>query len=806
MNILWYMVWADWWGNKSRTILAIISIAAGVSSVGVLFGMIDLELAQMDAAHQRSKPSHISLILRNDADNQLLTKIAALDGVAGLDSMTQLTVRYAKTGDPHWQMATLIIRPDYSAQKFDKTLLQTGDWPTGQHIALENLSVKFSGLQPGDSVDLETANGRLNLPINGIVRHPFVKPPNFGGQVHFFAGSELAGAFGVPAHSFRQLLVQVSPPYSPDKARSVAHAVRTLLNANQIPVNVTLLQDPEKHWGRPFFSGVNLVLQIMALAALALCSVQIFNAVTAHIDQQTYQIGIIKALGGSSLSVGKLYVAETLLTAGAAVIVAVPIGMIGAYFSSCKMLALFNIECLHFQYSLRAIAYMMLGGLLIPLLAAAGPIYRGAAMTVRTAIASYGLGADFGRSRLDLWMEKIGAHCLPTLYAAALGNLFRRKAPLLLTQSVLIIAGVTFLVLTSLIASLNQTLDNDMARSRYAVRLGFSRDQNQQTVQQLLEGINPNVQLETWRRLPLEIARNGSPLRQKGSLGVQLLALPAAGLMYQPLIENGRWLQAADAGQRVVVINADSAALNGIQLGDSLDIQLGADRQNWQVVGTYRWLAGNNFTIEPVYAPLETLQAIDHVDAVSLALLGPPLPELKQEADYLQKLKDACRENAVNLDVYTTIARLEQRQFAGNQFRPVIGTLAGLAAMIATVGVIGLSGALATGVMQRTREIGVLRSIGAPGAAIFRLFLLEGIFHAIGAWLLTVPLAYFSAAPIAAALGETMLGIKLDYNFAWPAVAAWLLIICAMAAIAAYLPARKAASLTVGECLGGQYG
>ncbi len=802
MNTLWHKVWAELWAYKVRTLMAILSISAGVSCVGVLFGMIDLELAKMDAAHLKSQPSHISLILRSDADHDLLKQIAALDGVAGIDPMTPLTVRYSSAGSNHWQMATLIIRPDYTEQQFDKTLLQNGKWPTDRQIGIENLSASFSGLGVGDTIDFETDNTVLTTTISGVLRHPFVKPPNFGGQMHFFGDTQLARVFGIPAGSFRQLLVQITPPYSTDKARKIAQTIRSLFLARHIAVNVTLLQDPQKHWGRPFFAGVNLVLQIMALAALLLCSVQIFNTVSANIDQQTYQIGIMKALGGSTFTISKIYGAEILFTAMAALIVAVPLGLTGAYLSSCQLLSLFNIACDGFDYAPRAIYFMLGGGLLIPLLAAAGPILRGAAMSVREAISSYGLGADFGRNRFDLWMEKGTTSHLPTIYAAALGNLIRRKTELLLTQAVLLVAGVTFLVLMSLIASLNLTLDQEMARSHYAVRLGFSRDQTRHSVMETLDAIDNHAELETWQRLPVEIADyQGKPLRQKGSLGLQMLALPAAGVMYQPLIESGRWLRSDDAGQRVLVLSAESAELNSIQTGDSLNIQLSTVKEVWQVIGTYRWLAGNNFSVEPVYAPLETLQIQNgNRDSVSFALIGPALNKLSDETAYLQKLKTEFRAKAIDLDVYTTNAKLEQRQFAGNQFRPVLGTLFGLAAMIATVGGIGLSGTLTTSVMQRTREIGVLRSIGAPSQAIFRLFLLEGLFHGVTAWLLSIPLAYFSAAPIAAALGKTMLGIKLDYCFAWPAVGLWLLILMVLVSAAAYWPARKAAKLTVAGC------
>ena len=106
MNTLWHKLWADLWQDKARSWLAIASIAAGVFCVGTLFGMIDLQLSQMDEAHGKSQPSHINLILRQDADVSLLDQIKALPGVAGIDYMTQLTVRFRKPGNKDWQMGT----------------------------------------------------------------------------------------------------------------------------------------------------------------------------------------------------------------------------------------------------------------------------------------------------------------------------------------------------------------------------------------------------------------------------------------------------------------------------------------------------------------------------------------------------------------------------------------------------------------------------------------------------------------------------------------------------------------------------
>ncbi|MBD9357251.1 ABC transporter permease [Methylomonas albis] len=802
MNTLWHKVWADLWLTKSRTALAIISIAVGVCCVGILFGMIDLLLGKMDAAHRQSQPSHINLILRKDADISVLEQIKALPNVAGVDTMTPLSVHFRQPGETDWRLGTLIIRPDYENQHFDKTALQSGNWPSVNQVAIENLSALSSGIQGGD-VEFETVQGPQALAIGGIVRHPFVKPPKFGGQVHFFASAAKAAQFGIPAHSFRQLLVQITPPYSSETARSVASQIRNLLGKQHIGVNVTLLQDPEQHWGRPFLSGINGVLQIMALVSLALASVLILNTVSAHITQQTDQIGVMKALGARTQTIAKLYLLEILLLALVAVVFAIPPALAGAYFSACRLLALFNIDCGAFAISQPALAYMLLGGLLAPLLAAMTPILRGAAMTVRVAIAGYGVGADFGYNRFDLLIEKFGSRFLPTLSAAALGNLFRRKARLVLTQSVLIVAGVMFLVLTSLIASLNLTLDREMARSRYAVRLGFSIDQPEQKIRDIAAAVEGTEYMEFWQRSSIQIAKDSQALRQKGSLGMQMLALPANSNMYQPLIESGRWLQASDAGARVLVLSADTAALNAIQTGDMLDVGLGTDHQKWQVIGIYRWLTGGSYAVEPVYAPLETLRRITQSqDVASFALLDAQVANLNQEADYLRHLQQRFQDQGIQLDVYTTLAKLEQRQFARNQFKPVLNTLLGLACMIAAVGGIGLSGTLAISVLQRIREIGVLRAIGAPSKVVFRMFLMEGLLHGGMAWLIGIPLAYLAAEPLAKQLGRTMLGIQLDFSFDLWAILYWLLIVLTVAWIAAFWPARKATRLSIRECLG----
>ncbi len=76
-----------------------------------------------------------------------------------------------------------------------------------------------------------------------------------------------------------------------------------------------------------------------------------------------------------------------------------------------------------------------------------------------------------------------------------------------------------------------------------------------------------------------------------------------------------------------------------------------------------------------------------------------------------------------------------------NQFNFLVVLLGIMAVVIGAVGSIALSGALALSVMERRREIGVMRAIGASSWTIFRLFIGEGLILGWLSWLIALPVA-----------------------------------------------------------------
>ncbi len=466
MGVIWRKVWSDLWHHKVRTLLAVLSIAAGVFAVGAIFGEADQLLSGMDAAHRAVLPSHINLTLQDRIDRDTAIRLKNIEGVVDVEVLNQVSTRYKLYPQDEWTAAVLVMRDDYEDQTYDLLQLKAGNWPEKDTLGIDRSASDFYGINLGDKVIFELDKTDRALTVSGKIRHPFVPPPSFGGEPRFFVDAQGLERFNIPDGEFNQLLVQVAP-YSPEFAREVASEIKENLGKEDIRVGGVIYQDPDEHWGRLFVEGFNFVLQILAVISLIMSVILVTNTMTAIITEQTNQIGIIKAVGGSTATILKIYLTTVLIYGLLAFAVSLLPGAWVAYTLTRTFLNLFNIDFDSFQISTVALVWQAVAALLIPLLAALRPVLSGAGITVRQAIASYGLGGDFGSNWLDRSVERLGRRFLSSPYAIALANMFRRKGRLLLTQLVLITAGTMFLMVVSLAASTDLTVTNDLNRRAY---------------------------------------------------------------------------------------------------------------------------------------------------------------------------------------------------------------------------------------------------------------------------------------------------------------------------------------------------
>jgi len=798
MSVIWQKVWSDLWNNKIRTILAVLSIAVGVFAVGVTFGMSDQLLTGMDKAHQASKPAHFTIAVTRNVTDDLVNRLKKIDGVADIALGNFVAVRYKINLEDEWDTAWLINREDFEEQEYELLLLKEGEWPEGNQMGIERLSSQHFNLDIGDTVYFEVNDRPKARTISGKLRHNFVPPPDFGGPAVFFADGDGLELFGVKKGEFNQILVQVSP-YSSELARDVASEIKDRLSKEKIGVAVTIFQDPEKHWGRSIMEGINLVLQVMAVVSLGASVVLVFNTLTGIIAQQTNQIGMLKAIGGTRWHIVKIYLTGVLVYGVLSLVFALPLGALLAFAITRNFLNLFNIDYEQFQYSINAVRLQVFAAMAVPVLAGLWPVMKGASITVREAIASYGIAGSFGQTWLDRLVERVGQKLLSAPYAVALGNMFRRKGRLMLTQGVLIVAGTMFLAVMSLSSSLNFTMDNLFGRLNYDFNILFDDYERVDRVLDLAQS-HPGVKhAEVWFEHGASVLKEGQRLQEAG-LGGQLIGIPNDSDMFRPdLIVAGRWLEPGDGP--AVVIRKDTAEDNDIKIGDTIVLDLGElGDDEWQVIGFYQNVLSGVGETDPIYANLDAVfqatKQFNEGSQIRVQTLSGGEAYVQQVASDLKDLYEAN-----NVDVTASEGLLEVRTSVDSQFSIVITMLLVLAVLMGLVGGIGLMGALSISVVERTREIGVMRAIGARTPTILGMFMMEGVLQGLISWLVAAPISFVLGKPMANALGLALFDSTLDYQYNFSAVLVWLVIVLIISIVASIVPARSATVISVRDSL-----
>ncbi|MBI4790695.1 MAG: ABC transporter permease [Chloroflexi bacterium] len=798
MGVIWQKVWFDLWHNKMRTLLAVISIAVGVFAVGAIFGMNDQMLTAMDTSHRSDRPQHLTMYFNMPVDRDIVLALRKVPGVEDIESSNAVNIRYRFPGQENWHQGVMMMRDDYRNQKYQLLRLKAGAWPKGDGIAMEFMQADYYHVNLGDQVIFEIGKKEHALPVTGTIRHPFTPPPSLGYDLTFFF-TDAAGMerFGLPQGKFTGMMARVTP-YSLEHAKQVASDIKDRLATKDIGVASTQYQNPDKHWGRVFMDSFVLVLEVMAVVSLVLSTVLVLNTFMALITQQTNQIGMLKAVGGTSRTVIQIYLSGALVYGALALLISFPLGALTAFSVSQGFLALFNIPYEQFQISDKAIVFQLIAALVVPLLAALWPVLQGASISVREAMASYGLGGDFGMGRFDRLVERVGRHLLPSHYAAALANTFRRKGRLILTELVLVVAGAMFLMLMALNSSINATVDAELARRDYAVTVEFER------IQRIDRAVPIAYELEEVEKAEMLFAHSVSILQQgqrtkEAGIASQLIGAPPEDPMYVPRIVAGRWIRPGD--ERVIVVNKEVADDNGLSIGDVVSLDLAElGRSDWEIIGLHKAIGTGEYSVNNVYAPRQAVLAATNRTGRGVAVLVKTRQHddatIRAVADKLQALY-AQR----NMKVIAITTRPGDRTQMQMQFVIVVYMLLAMAILAALVGGIGQMGALSIGVIERTKEIGILRAVGARSGTIMRMFMLEGVLQGALSWLFALPISLVFAPLLGGNLGRIMFGANLEYQYDTQSAVLWLVVVLVIGALASIGPARSATKISVRQSL-----
>jgi putative ABC transport system permease protein len=417
---------------------------------------------------------------------------------------------------------------------------------------------------------------------------------------------------------------------------------------------------------------------------------------------------------------------------------------------------------------------------------------------VREAISTYGLSTSTG------WIERLltKIKTLSRMLLLTISNTFRNKWRVIQMQITLVLSGLIFMMVVSMRDSVVYTV-RDVLFSILNANITFLFEEPQRI--HYLEELTleyPGVKaVEMWGFTGVTMRPAGQE-ESEDDEDAQIFGVPLPTETYGYQLRLGRWLDPSDT--HAIVLNAKLAEDVGVSVGDWITVQYTEKNQvDWQVVG----LVFDPVLTNSALASREVLlYDMRFVGRAQSAWILTEQDDMQSEIAIAKGLRDYYKEHGVKVSPQLGIFGLGGDSVAQtaitfiNQFNFLVILLGVMAVIIAVVGGIALSGVLTLSVLERRREIGVMRAIGASSWAIARLFIGEGLILGWLSWLISLPLSLPAGRLMVQAVGSAF-QLDMVYNYTPAGAVLWFIIITILSILASWFPARGATRISVRESL-----
>lgn len=791
MGVIHHKTWRDLWENKGRTLQAVLIITIGTFAIGAIMGAADYISQDITRVWRSANPAMIGFWVEPRVDDTMLEALEHLPGVEAVEGKLDQGLKWRRKPTDPWQGGILMAREDYEAQEIQTLSLDIGAWPYRKTVAVE----RGHDLEPGDELYLEIDDKEYKVSVGGVIYNTDAAPASFGGNPIFYTSRERFAQL-TGEHNFNMILASL-PVYEPEEAIRIADQMQRHMEKQDIEVHPALddgpTADPSEHFVQDDLDGVFFILTVLAVISLVLGLFLVYNTITAIMTQQVQQIGMMKAIGATFPRLLAVYFGQILAYALLALLLALPLGVLGAHGLRVILIGLFNMEPGPIVLLPHVILVQVAIALISPLLIAIFPIFSGVRITVREALSTYGLGGTAGLIERFL----VRAEMMPRTVAHIISNTFRNKGRVVVTQMTLVGSGLVFMMVMHTQAALVYTYGEVIfATFKANVFLNLEEEGRIEAIEEIALAHPEVTAVETWSFASGALRPAGEP-ENNDDPQADIRGLPVPTLTYNPQMRAGRWLEPGDT--YAMVLNQELAEKMEVGVGDWVTLNIPLQRETrWEVVG----LLFEVFNENAAHVPQDILlKELDEVGLASNIRAQTRRQDAEGEAAVAAELRQFYEANGykVNIGDQDTAHQITEAILSGG-ISIVINLLAAMAVVVAVVGAVALSGVLSLNILERRREIGVMRAIGASSFHIFRLHIGEGLLLGWLSWLIALPLSIPAGMGLTYALSAIM-GGELSYAYSGEGMLYWFGIVTVLSILASLLPARGATRISVRESL-----
>jgi putative ABC transport system permease protein len=794
--------------RPGRTMLVALSLFIAVAGLTALNTTQDA-LASAFAFTAGLHSSFPDVEVRVDAlDPALLPQIAALPNVRA--------AQYQSVYQTSWmisdsQAVDLVIDayPDPRHVALGGFQLTDGRYAGPGEIVLDAGDQALHPVAIGDTIIVQTAAGTAPLKVVGLARAPGETPATNHRALGYmtdealtlFAGAAAASLpQGKPGSLAHAIAIKVG-------AKSQAHATaadlaRFLAAQGVLVLSTAFPSSPVGAGTLSALAGIFTLLRALAAVAVALSGLLIANTIMMLMTEQIATIGTMKAIGGSRGVILRGYLLTVSMYSLIATLPATAAGTALGQLLAATLAPRIPLTLGPLAVVPWIVALSLAVGFVLPLLAALVPLWVGTGVTVREALSAYGVSvgpAGGGLARLGGGLRWVRQTTWLGLRSA-----LRKRARAAVTLVTLSFAGASFLVVQTASTSVDSTMGAVGAHSAVDVTVNFANPTQYNALRDQLAAL-PNAGA-------IERTGGGNVTTEWGTL--QLYAYESQTQLYHYQLTSGRWFH---PGERSAILLSDAAAATaGLHLGDQFTItnnfgastQLtvtlsGTVRQSINVIG---WIGAAIVPVDTMYIlrGIPADRASQATESIGIAARDRSPGAVNRLAAAVNAIVNPNGSSADGSGYYAgdggtvDTAREYATRRQGSAYI-LYYLLYAVALIVAVVGALGLANALVASVLERRREIGTLRALGARSGTVARVFWTEGLALSGLAWcvgaVIGVPLAALFVRLLSAGI------MPVDFTLDPAAFGVMLLAVAAIATLASAAPAWRATRARTAELL-----